>query len=218
MMISTVFAARLSILPAFQLSPHLRMSHGQPNPRNAKSDQWIRVAVILVALGITFYSAWNRQPENLPAEQPPRDAQADEPKLKLPPVVVNEQEPPRQREKEARPEERQPSNESPTTSRTVIASQTIRDQDGNVVFRGDVNVGHTLARIKRDERLRFPNDGIVFQNRERRLPQKPTGYYHEFVHPTPKVGGPGPQRIVMGREGETYYTPDHYKTFKRLDK
>lgn len=188
------------------------MPHGQPHPRNAKNDQWIRVAVILVALGIALYSAWHRQPEHLPAEQPPTDTEVDQSRLKLPPTAVNEQEAPRQPV-----QERSPSSESPTTSRTVIASQTIRDQDGKVVFRGDVDIGPTLARIQRDERLRFSHDGIVFQNRERRLPHKPSNYYHEFVHPTPGVGGPGPQRIITGREGETYYTPDHYRSFQRLD-
>ncbi|WP_404995342.1 ribonuclease domain-containing protein [Cupriavidus pauculus] len=27
------------------------------------------------------------------------------------------------------------------------------------------------------------------------------------------MSGVGPQRIVTGRNGEVYYTPDHYKTF-----
>jgi filamentous hemagglutinin len=31
--------------------------------------------------------------------------------------------------------------------------------------------------------------------------------------PTPGVSGPGPQRIVTGKNGEMYYTPDHYDTF-----
>jgi guanyl-specific ribonuclease Sa len=61
------------------------------------------------------------------------------------------------------------------------------------------------------------NDGAEFQNRERRLPKRPAGYYREWVHPTPGLGGPGPQRIVTGGEGEIYYTPDHYRTFERLD-
>ena len=68
------------------------------------------------------------------------------------------------------------------------------------------------------ERLRFPNDGATFQNRERRLPKQPAGYYKEYVHPTPGLSGPGPQRIVMGQQGETYYTPDHYRTFQRVDR
>lgn len=41
----------------------------------------------------------------------------------------------------------------------------------------------------------------------------PVGYYTEYVHPTPGILGPGPQRIVVGQGGEMYYTADHYKTF-----
>ncbi|WP_407082811.1 ribonuclease domain-containing protein [Pseudomonas germanica] len=40
-----------------------------------------------------------------------------------------------------------------------------------------------------------------------------TRYYTEYVHPTPGIAGPGPQRIVVGKGGEMYYTADHYKTF-----
>ena len=183
-----------------------------PNSRPAKNDQWVRVAVIVVALGIALYSAWHRQANHLPAELPPPATQEDEPPLELPSIVLPEREP--QRKPEVT---RPPDQKVPAASRTIIARQTIRDEGGGVVYRGDVDVGPTLSRISRDERLRFSHDGIVFQNRERRLPRKPAGYYHEFVHPTPGVGGPGPQRIVMGREGETYYTPDHYRTFQRLD-
>ncbi|UFI47588.1 ribonuclease domain-containing protein [Pseudomonas savastanoi] len=42
------------------------------------------------------------------------------------------------------------------------------------------------------------------------------GYYTEYVHPTPGIVGPGPQRIVVGKGGEMYYTADHYKTFMML--
>jgi ribonuclease T1 len=100
---------------------------------------------------------------------------------------------------------------------TQIPNVTVRDQDDKVVFRGTVDVGPTLKRIEQGEKLRFSHDGIVFENREKRLPKKPSGYYHEYVHPTVKVGGPGPQRIVKGKGGEVFYTHDHYHTFLRLD-
>jgi len=76
--------------------------------------------------------------------------------------------------------------------------QNLRDQDGKVVFRGDVDVTPTLQRMERGEKLRFSHDGIVFENREQRLPKKGTGYYHEYVHPTPGQEGPGPQEISQG--------------------
>lgn len=105
-----------------------------------------------------------------------------------------------------------------TELQNSVGTVTLRDDRGNVVFRGEVDVSETLARIERGERLRFRNDGSVFENRERRLPGKSRGYYREFVHPTPGLDGPGPQRLVLGKAGETYYTPDHYRSFRRLDK
>jgi RHS repeat-associated protein len=80
----------------------------------------------------------------------------------------------------------------------------------------------TLDRI--EQGLPFPhhNDGGIFENRPPAgsgrppLPERPYGYYHEYVHPTPGIRGPGAQRIVTGKCGEVYYTRDHYKTFERL--
>ena len=92
----------------------------------------------------------------------------------------------------------------------------ITNENGRVIFRGDVDVGPTLDRIDRGQRLRFSHDGIVFQNREKRLPIKPSGYYREFIHPTKGESGPGGQRVVIGRDGEAYYSPDHYRTFQRV--
>jgi ribonuclease T1 len=65
----------------------------------------------------------------------------------------------------------------------------------------------------------FPNqqDGVVFQNREGRLPSEPRGYYHEYTVPTPGAHNRGARRIIRGAHGETYYTRDHYGTFVRID-
>lgn len=70
-----------------------------------------------------------------------------------------------------------------------------------------------LNRIKAGGKLPHRNDGAVFKNREGLLPNKPPGYYREYVHPTPGISGPGAQRVVAGQGGEVYYTPDHYNTF-----
>jgi guanyl-specific ribonuclease Sa len=57
----------------------------------------------------------------------------------------------------------------------------------------------------------------VFQNLERRLPPQPTGYYREAdVWPAKGTGGRGSERLVLGREGEVYYTKNHYRSFVRL--
>jgi filamentous hemagglutinin len=98
----------------------------------------------------------------------------------------------------------------------IIRGVSVFDEDHHVVYRGDVDLAPTLERIQRGVRLRFSHDGIVFENRERRLPAKPSGYYHEFVQPTRGESGPGAQRVVLGREGEVYYSFDHYRSFRRI--
>lgn len=88
---------------------------------------------------------------------------------------------------------------------------------GRAVFSGRVDLGPTLDRIARGEKYPHRNDGSVFGNREGRLPKKPRDWYREYVVPTPGEKGPGPQRIILGRDGEAFYTPDHYRTFITLN-
>ena len=61
----------------------------------------------------------------------------------------------------------------------------------------------------------------TFQNREKpgyqNLPTKPDGYYKEARLETPEMPTTGPERLVLGQNGELWYTPDHYKTFLRLN-
>lgn len=99
---------------------------------------------------------------------------------------------------------------------TKIASVVIRNEDGKVVYRGAIDLAPTLKRIADGDKLSHRNDGTVFQNRERRLPKQSSGYYHEWVHPTQGLAGPGPQRVITGGKGEVYYTPDHYQSFQRI--
>ncbi|WAL64054.1 ribonuclease N [Amycolatopsis cynarae] len=61
------------------------------------------------------------------------------------------------------------------------------------------------------------NDGVVFENREKRLPEKQSGYYHEYTVPTPGSQDRGPRRLITGRSQELYYTGDHYSTFVVVD-
>lgn len=99
----------------------------------------------------------------------------------------------------------------------VITNLKLKDQSGRIIFQGDVDLQPTLDRIAEGKLLdRFPHDGSTFQNRERKLPRQPSGYYKEYVVPTPGQNGPGPQRLVIGKDDETYYTHDHYKTFRRV--
>jgi len=98
----------------------------------------------------------------------------------------------------------------------VIDGLSLRDSSGRTIYRGQIDLTPTLERIAAGRRLRFPNDGTTFQNRENRLPRRPPGYYREWVVPTPKEPGPGPQRLITGDAGEVWYTSDHYRTFRRI--
>jgi ribonuclease T1 len=100
---------------------------------------------------------------------------------------------------------------------TLIPQVTLKNQDGDVIYQGPIDLQPTLDRIEKGERNSHRNDGTVFQNRERKLTRKPSGYYHEYVVPTPNQQGPGPQRLILGQGGEVYYTADHYRTFRKID-
>jgi hypothetical protein len=79
-----------------------------------------------------------------------------------------------------------------------------------------VDLSSTIERIQKGIKFPHRNDGTIFKNREGVLPKKHSSYYREYVHPTPGIEGPGPQRVVVGENSEIFYTPDHYKTFNRI--
>jgi len=64
----------------------------------------------------------------------------------------------------------------------------------------------------------YDRDGIVFENREGLLPGHPSGYYHEYTVPTPGAGDRGARRIITGSAGELYWTDDHYRSFRRIER
>ena len=74
----------------------------------------------------------------------------------------------------------------------------------------------TLDLIRRDGPFPYQRDGVVFGNFENHLPLRERGYYREYTVRTPGVQHRGARRIVTGRDGERYYTDDHYRTFKRI--
>ena len=112
-----------------------------------------------------------------------------------------------------------------TSSSTVTTSQDeslimqdvqVYDLGGNLAYQGDVDLAPVLDRIERGESDPHDNDGSVFGNYEGLLPKKPQGYYHEYVVRTPGLRSVGPQRLILGENGEAYYTPDHYESFTQV--
>ncbi|MFI6443659.1 ribonuclease domain-containing protein [Kitasatospora sp. NPDC050543] len=75
----------------------------------------------------------------------------------------------------------------------------------------------TLTLIAAGGPFPYRSDGVVFGNREGRLPGRRTGYYHEYTVLTPGSADRGTRRIVTGAVGEEYWTGDHYATFQEID-
>ncbi len=100
-------------------------------------------------------------------------------------------------------------------------------------------INELLAKIAVCTPLPFKNDGIIHSDIHATLPTKPAGFYKEYTliipgrntgdGPEPvKIGDQtfmtggvqsprGPERMLIGADREVYYTPDHYKTFVRLN-
>lgn len=165
----------------------------------------MRLIIVAALIGMAWAAHNTRQPESAP---PP----AAKPVIVK---VVGADE----AQKPARPPEAEgtrPLGSSEHDDKFLIKSVTLKNESGRVIYEGDIDLAPTLDRIAAGKKLRFANDGSVFQNRERRLPKKQSGHYHEYVVPTPGDDGPGPQRLVVGDNGETFYTHDHYRTFRRV--
>lgn len=75
----------------------------------------------------------------------------------------------------------------------------------------------TLRRIESNGPFPHQKDGSTFGNREGHLPQQEHGWYREYTVPTPGAKNRGARRIVRGRDGKTWYTRDHYRSFIALE-
>ena len=74
----------------------------------------------------------------------------------------------------------------------------------------------TLDLIRKGGPFPYARDGAVFGNFEKLLPVRERGYYREYTVPTPGLEHQGARRLVRGRDGECYYTDDHYRSFRRI--
>lgn len=181
--------------------------------------RWLSLAILLVVIVAARFSRDRRQAESpiVPSEE--AGARIEVPAPETAPDDATDAKPSAADPESAGSPDRAASRPpAPSASSPWVVPQvTVRDKSGRVVYRGPVDLGPTLERIDRGERLRqFQNDGTTFFNRERRLPKKPTDHYTEYVHPTPGLAGPGPQRVVTGKDGEAFYTFDHYLTFRKI--
>jgi len=111
------------------------------------------------------------------------------------------------------------------SNRTVNAPTTTADapRAREVKKAGEIDITElpaeacdTLDRIKRGGPFPYAKDGSVFGNREGMLPGEPHGYYQEYTVKTPEERDRGARRIIVGRNGEYYYTDNHYRSFRRI--
>jgi ribonuclease T1 len=75
----------------------------------------------------------------------------------------------------------------------------------------------TWRLIERNGPFKSNRDGVEFENREKRLPQKAAKYYREYTVPTPGSEDRGARRLIYGQQRELYYTGDHYSSFVLVD-
>ena len=74
--------------------------------------------------------------------------------------------------------------------------------------------------IRKGGPFSYDRDGVVFGNREKLLPGKPRGHYHEYTVRTPGVSSRGGRRLVCGGKMKApdacYYSDDHYRSFRKI--
>lgn len=107
----------------------------------------------------------------------------------------------------------------------VAEKQTIGTADsatpstgsGEVSQQEAAGIAATLELIDSGEPLPHEQDGSTFQNREGLLPERPPGSYREYTVETPGSEDRGARRLVIGENGETFYTRDHYQSFISID-
>ncbi|MFE4667873.1 ribonuclease domain-containing protein [Streptomyces sp. NPDC056716] len=105
------------------------------------------------------------------------------------------------------------------TAHTATAATAAPTAYGSICY-GDLpsQAYDTLDLIARGGPFPYPQDGTVFQNRERLLPIQSAGYYHEYTVETPGSSTRGAKRVVTGvQHEEDYYTADHYVSFDLID-
>ncbi|MFT4249654.1 MAG: ribonuclease domain-containing protein [Pseudomonas sp.] len=108
-----------------------------------------------------------------------------------------------------------PSLDQPVAAQTRRAAATATAPEGLPAFL-PAEARATIALVRQGGPFPHRQDGGVFGNRERRLPDRPRGYYHEYTVATPGARDRGARRIITGGTPPEiwYYTEDHYETFK----
>jgi len=106
-----------------------------------------------------------------------------------------------------------------STAQNAPATRTTGATEGALPSFLPPEAADMLRRIASGGPFEHRQDGVVFQNREHRLPAQPEGYYHEYTVDTPGLDYRGARRIITGGTPPQvyYYTDDHYRTFRQFE-
>jgi len=173
-----------------------------------------KLAYTLVLLAILLYSAYSaidgssEQVERTTASAPTSEQLSQREPTKRPTREQPTKRP--TREAAASPQVDSPASELVPDVGLIDGFETIRYADL------PPEAHTTLALIAQGGPFPYRQDGTVFQNRERILPRKPSGYYREYTVETPGLSHRGARRIVAGQEGELFYTDGHYESFRQV--
>ena len=74
----------------------------------------------------------------------------------------------------------------------------------------------TLVLIRQGGPYPHSRDGMVFANREGRLPPASRGTYREYTVKTPGSRDRGARRIISAGSNQLWYSADHYRSFRRI--
>jgi ribonuclease T1 len=95
-----------------------------------------------------------------------------------------------------------------TAARTLELSQVPEGERTAVI--------EVVATIDAGGPFVYRQDGTIFQNRERRLPLHPVGFWHEYTVPTPGSSDRGARRVIGGDDDSLFYTRNHYRSFVQI--
>ena len=102
----------------------------------------------------------------------------------------------------------------------ALARERIADPNDIAVAQLPAEARDVLVRVRAGGPFPYERDGATFGNRERLLPVRKRGFYHEYTVETPGARNRGARRIICGgprRAPEVcYYTDDHYASFRRI--
>lgn len=152
--------------------------------------------IVVVVVGLAVLAWWQRTHPDRPATLAPSGSPSAPPRGPVTPLPAP-----------ITPSAKPPRPPSPSPEIAELDLSWIEDPDERAA------VVQVATAIDRGGPFAYRRDGVVFENREQRLPAHARGYWHEYTVPTPDERDRGARRLVAGQQREIYYTRNHYRSF-----